>query len=171
MVGEVDAGVAQGVGRLGEAEDLVEGQEGDCLVEPHAWGDRFLLEFGQGPTGADGANVTGMCFTPLMKLDRSRCTSPSRRMSGMRSRSRSNITMISMRARFAPRQKCGPPPPKAMWLFGERVMSNVSGFSNAASSRLAEVCQKTTLSPSLICCSCSSMSPVAVRRKCMTGVT
>jgi len=79
--------------------------------------------------------------------------------------------MISMRARLAPRQKCGPPPPKAMWLFGERVMSKLFGSSNASSSRLAEVCQKTILSPSLICWPRSSMSAVAVRRKCMTGVT
>jgi hypothetical protein len=69
-------------------------------------------------------------------------------MSGMRSSRRSNITMISMRARLAPRQKCGPPPPKAMWLLGERVMSKVSGLVNTFSSRLAEMCQKTTLSPS-----------------------
>ena len=89
----------------------------------------------------------------------------------MRSSRRSNITMISMRARFAPRQKCGPPPPKAMWLLGDRVTSKVSGLSKADSSRLAEVCQNTTLSPSLICWPCSSMSVVAVRRKCMTGVT
>ena len=37
------------------------------------------------------------------------------------------MTRISMRARFAPRQKWGPPPPKAMWGLGERPMSNVVG--------------------------------------------
>ena len=49
-------------------------------------------------------------------------------MSGMRSSRCSNITRISMRARLAPRQKCGPPAPKAMWGLGLRVMSKVCGF-------------------------------------------
>ena len=38
---------------------------------------------------------------------------------------------ISRRARFAPRQKCAPPPPKATWLFGVRAMSKRNGSSNA----------------------------------------
>ena len=54
------------------------------------------------------------------------------------------MTRISMRARFAPRQKWGPPPPKAMWGLGFRPMSKVSGSSKTSSSRLAEMWKKTT---------------------------
>ena len=55
-----------------------------------------------------------------------------------------------MRARLAPRQKWGPPPPKAMWGLGDRPMSKVSGFSKMSSSRLAEMWKKTTFSSSPI---------------------
>ena len=41
-------------------------------------------------------------------------------MSGMRRNSSRNITVISRRARWAPRQKCGPGPPKPRWSFGVR---------------------------------------------------
>ena len=54
-----------------------------------------------------------------------------------------------MRARLAPRQKWGPPAPKAMWGLGSRVMSKVWGSSKTASSRLAETWKKTTLLSSL----------------------
>ena len=37
----------------------------------------------------------------------------------------------------APRQKCGPPPPKATWSLGVRPTSRRSGSANAARSRLA----------------------------------
>ena len=50
-------------------------------------------------------------------------------------------------------------------------MSKASGAVNALSSRLAEMCQNTTLSPSLMAWPPSSVSATAVRRKCMTGVT
>ena len=55
-----------------------------------------------------------------------------------------------MRARLAPRQKWGPPPPKAMWGLGSRATSKVSGSSKTSSSRLAEAWKKTTLSPAAI---------------------
>ena len=55
-----------------------------------------------------------------------------------------------MRARLAPRQKWGPPPPKAMWGLGSRPMSKVSGSVKTSSSRLADVWKKTTLSPAAI---------------------
>jgi hypothetical protein len=47
----------------------------------------------------------------------------------MRSRISSNRWRISERARFAPRQKCGPRPPNAMWSFGDRSMRNALGSS------------------------------------------
>ena len=60
------------------------------------------------------------------------------------------MTRISMRARLAPRQKCGPPPPNAMCGLGSRPTSKVSGSSKTLSSRLAEAWKKTTLSPAAI---------------------
>ena len=96
---------------------------------------------------------------------------PARRRSGRRSSSWSNITRISMRARLAPRQKWGPPPPKATWGLGSRPMSKPSGSANTVSSRLAEMCQNTTLSPSAIFWSPMTTSAVAWRRKCITGDT
>ncbi len=66
-----------------------------------------------------------------------------------------------MRARLAPRQKWGPPPPKAMWLLGVRPMSNRSGSAKTVSSRLAEMCQNTTLSPSVTFWSPMTTSAVA----------
>jgi hypothetical protein len=56
---------------------------------------------------------TGRCLMPPMKFDRNRSGAPSGSSAGTRVASSSNSTRISMRARLAPRQKCGPPPPKA----------------------------------------------------------
>ncbi len=81
------------------------------------------------------------------------------------------MTRISSRARFAPRQKCGPPAPKAMCGFGERVMSKVWGSSKTVSSRLAEMWKKTTFVSSSMTCPPSSKRSVVCRRKFMTGVT
>ena len=50
-----------------------------------------------------------------------------------------------------------------------RSMSKRCGSSKTSSSRLAEMYQSTTLSPSWICLPPSSMSAVAVRRKYITG--
>jgi NAD(P)-dependent dehydrogenase (short-subunit alcohol dehydrogenase family) len=58
-----------------------------------------------------GEKLQGRCFIPLMKLDRSRSGSALARMSGTRCSSSRHITVISRRARCAPRQKWGPGPP------------------------------------------------------------
>ena len=58
-----------------------------------------------------GVNAHGMRLMPWMKLDWSIAGSPVISRSGSRRNSSSNITEISRRARLAPRQKCGPPPP------------------------------------------------------------
>ena len=93
------------------------------------------------------------------------------RRSGTRRRSSSNITVISRRARLAPRQKCGPPAPKptCAGVIG-RVMSNRYGSGNIRSSRLAELYQRTTFWPAAMRWPDSSVSSVAVRRKWITGV-
>src|SRR6266550_3396412 len=53
-----------------------------------------------------------------MKLLCSSAGSPTVRRLDSRRRISSNITMISRRARLAPRQKCGPPAPKPRWALG-----------------------------------------------------
>ena len=60
---------------------------------------------------ATGVNAHGMRLMPWMKLDCSMAGSPVISRSGSRPNSSSNMARISRRARFAPRQKCGPPPP------------------------------------------------------------
>jgi hypothetical protein len=80
----------------------------------------------------------GRRLMPLMKFDSSRSGSPAVWMPGTSLNSSLNITVISRRARWAPRQKCGPGPPKPTCGLGDRVMSNRSGASNTASSRLAD---------------------------------
>ena len=77
---------------------------------------------------------------------------------------------ISSLARWEPRQKWGPPPPKVMWSLGERPTSKRNGSSNTDSSRFAEMYQMTTLSPSAIAWPAISVSCVAVRLNDMTGV-
>src|SRR5690348_7457786 len=72
-----------------------------------------------------GVKRTRNSFTPLTKLDRSRRGSLTGAMSGSRSRRMSSSTAISSRARWVPRQKCGPPPPKPMCGLGSRPMSKV----------------------------------------------
>jgi hypothetical protein len=59
----------------------------------------------------------------------------------MRSKRRSSapiITCSSVGARLAPRQKCGPPPPKETVGFGDRRMSKRKGSANTSLSRFAE---------------------------------
>ena len=70
-----------------------------------------------------GVNSQGMRLMPWMKADCSISGSAVMRRSGSRSNSSLNITRISRRARLAPRQKCGPPPPYPKCAFGDRVMS------------------------------------------------
>src|SRR5207249_11318711 len=137
--------------------------------------DRELDAEGVADAGAHGnsyrgVNLTGMCLMPPMKLERSRRTGPSSSMSGRRRSSSSNMMRISSLARWEPRQKWGPPPPKVMWSFGERPTSKRNGSSNTDSSRFAEMYQMTTLSPSAIAWPAISVSCVAVRRNDMTGV-
>ena len=68
-----------------------------------------------------------------------RWASPVMRRSGSRRRISSNITLISRRARLAPRQKCGPPAPNPVWGgWSGRVTSKRYGSSNTRSSRLAD---------------------------------
>src|SRR5438552_3802893 len=57
---------------------------------------------------------------PLMKCERRRSTGPATCMSGRRRRISSYMIRISMRAKLAPRQKCGPPEPKLTWAFAVR---------------------------------------------------
>ena len=61
-----------------------------------------------------GVHAAGRCLIPLMNPDRSRSGSAVAWMSGSRRSSSANITVISRRARWAPRQKWGPGPPKPM---------------------------------------------------------
>jgi hypothetical protein len=58
-----------------------------------------------------GVKLQGMRLTPLMNDDSSRSGSPVISRSGKCWKISSNITVISRRARLAPRQKCGPPAP------------------------------------------------------------
>lgn len=73
-----------------------------------------------------------------MNCDNSRAGSSVATTSGICLRSSSNATLISRRARLAPRQKWAPPPPKPRCGLGLRARSNVQGSANFDSSRLAE---------------------------------
>jgi hypothetical protein len=75
---------------------------------------------------------------PLMKLESRRSGSAAARMPGTRCSSSRSIAVISRRARCAPRQKCGPAPPKPTCGFGDRVMSKRPPSSKTDSSRLAD---------------------------------
>src|SRR6185295_7774958 len=65
-----------------------------------------------GTAGLTGVKRQGMRLMPWMNADSSMAGGPLIAMSGSCWKSSSNITAISRRARLAPRQKCGPPPPK-----------------------------------------------------------
>ncbi len=88
---------------------------------------------------AFGVNAHGMCLMPLMKDDARRSGSPVIRRSGRRVNSSRNMIVISRRARLAPRQKCGPGPPKPTCSLGERRRSKRKGSSKTSSSRLPEL--------------------------------
>jgi hypothetical protein len=92
-------------------------------------------------------------------------------MAGTLVSSSRRIAMISRRARWAPRQKCGPAAPKPTCGLGDRVMSNRSGSAKTCSSRLAHWYISRNLSPSAKACPFSSASLVSVRRIQMTGET
>src|SRR5262249_11809303 len=123
-------------------EDGALGRDGE-LEPPHE------PALGDDPDGRHsvGVNATGIRLMPWMNAEWSLSGGAGTRVSGRRWSSSSNITRISRRARFAPRQKWGPPPPKPTWSFGVRVTSNRYGSGNAASSRFAELYQRTTFSP------------------------
>ena len=74
---------------------------------------------------------------PLMKLESSRSGGAAAWMSGTLTSSSRRIAAISLRARWAPRQKCGPAAPKPTCGLGERLMSKRAGSSKTASSLLA----------------------------------
>ena len=76
---------------------------------------------------------TGRCLMPATIFERRRAGAPSDRSTGTRRASSSNNTRISSRARLAPRQKCGPPPPKATCSLGRRSMSKRNGSAMARS--------------------------------------
>ena len=84
-----------------------------------------------------GTIRTGISFTPLIRLERSRRGGPSSSTRSKRRSSSSKNTRASRRASFAPRQKCSPKP-KATWGLGSRRRSKRSASGNTSSSRFAE---------------------------------
>ena len=97
------------------------------------WGPRALARFRNSPIPPEspdgrrpeappesqratptGVNVQSRCLIPLMNGERRRSGSPTATISGRRSKSSRNITPISWRARWAPRQKWGPAAPNPM---------------------------------------------------------
>lgn len=66
---------------------------------------------------------TGSFLMPLTKLERTRGTSPTRRMSARRGISSSNMMRISVRASRLPRHRCGLPLPKVTWSLSARATS------------------------------------------------
>src|SRR3954454_24930101 len=81
--------------------------------------------------------VAGSRLRPLMNDALSRSGSPETSRSGSLSNSVRKATPISRRARWAPRQKCGPWPPKPTCGFGSRARSKTCGSGNTSGSRLA----------------------------------
>src|SRR3954470_15914203 len=79
----------------------------------------------------------GSRLMPLTKEDRNRSGSPVTSRSGSRSNRAWNVTAISRRARWAPRQKRGPCPPKPTCGLGSRARSKTCGSAKTAGSRLA----------------------------------
>ncbi len=96
---------------------------------------------GSHDAGRMRSQVMGSSAKPSMRFEFTRgkvSGSPSTRRPSKRVRICSNMIRASSRARLAPRQKCGPPAPKATWSLGSRVRSRPSGSTKARSSRLAE---------------------------------
>ena len=85
-----------------------------------------------------GVNRTGMEWMLLIVVDGMRSTGPANSMFFIRDSTSGTRAAASARARFAPRQKWVPPPPKARWWFGLRPISNRSGSAKWVSSRLAD---------------------------------
>src|ERR1700722_15126363 len=80
-----------------------------------------------GRTQVDAAKVglrsTGRCFIPATILERNGTEGPRARIVGIRRGGSPKNTPNSKTPKPAPRQKCGPPPPKATWSLGWRSMS------------------------------------------------
>ncbi len=85
-----------------------------------------------------GVNSTGRCRIVVTSAfaPRSAPAPSGTWMSGSRVNSSSSRILISVRARFAPRQKCGPVP-NARWRFGARSTWNASGSSKTSASQFA----------------------------------
>ena len=91
----------------------------------------------RGPSGhavacLAGVNCTGRCLGPEMKFDASHSAGPAGEMSGSRVSSSRSSAWISTRAMCDPRQKWGPPPPKAIWSFGARADVEAVGLGEGA---------------------------------------
>src|SRR5690606_12850031 len=84
-------------------EDAPDGLTVDVVLAPC----RASARAGGRRSRPGGQIAQGRCLIPLMKLENSRSGSPVARMFGTRVNSSRNITVISRRARLAPRQKCG----------------------------------------------------------------
>src|SRR5207247_914858 len=114
---DLGVGLGSGLGRRCVPRDAADARDGLVLVAAVADSRRPL------------ANGAGMRLVPRTKLDRRGRTGPAGSMPGRRRSSTSNMTRRPRRARLAPRQKCGPPPPKATCSFGVRPMSKRYGSS------------------------------------------
>ena len=64
---------------------------------------------------------------PLINVDGMRSTGPASSRFFIRDSTSGTMAAASTRARFAPRQKCVPPPPNATCGFGVRLTSKRSG--------------------------------------------
>src|SRR5206468_3156763 len=98
--------------------------------EEHAHHDQQARRPALHAAAPPGVNVTGRWLMPLMNPERSRDGSPDASMSGMRRKSSRYMTVISRRAKWAPRQKCGPGPPNPTCALGSRRTSKRNGSSN-----------------------------------------
>ena len=103
-------------------------------------------------TPDEGVQATGSRLMPWMNADSSRAGSSVAVRSGICRCNSSNATLISRRARLAPRQKCAPPPPNPTWGFGVAAHVEASTGRRTCPRRgwpSSTTC--VTLSPAAIC--------------------
>ena len=105
-----------------------------------------------------------------MKFEATRTGSPISRAGATATRCRS-ISAVSSRARWAPRQKCGPTPPNATCGFGSRCRSRRWGSGTPPGRGWRRRTRSPPCRRRATCWSPSTVSRVAVRRKCCTGDT